>query len=59
MAAKKFPKYKLLRMLPKIATGNTRAIAEFVIVLLEWAATKTENPYDDETVEQIRKLLDL
>ena len=46
-------------MLPKIATGNTRAIAEFVIVLLEWAATKTENPYDDETVEQIRKLLDL
>jgi|TARA_Y100000310_G_scaffold8985_2_gene9469 hypothetical protein len=54
----KFPKWKLLRMVPKLATGNPKVIAEFVLIIMEYAASRSENDIDDKVVEQIRALLD-
>lgn len=55
----KFPKWKLLRMLPKAATGNPRAIAIFLLVVVEWAVSRTENDWDDSTVEGIKRVLNV
>tara|TARA_Y100000034_G_scaffold72779_1_gene87694 strand:- start:39 stop:212 length:174 start_codon:yes stop_codon:yes gene_type:complete len=54
----KFPTWKLIRMVPKLATGNPKIIAEFVLIILEYAVTRSENDIDDKIVEAIRELLD-
>lgn len=54
----KFPAWKLFKMMPKLLTGDAKAIAEFVVLLLMWATTKTENDWDDRMVQKVRKALE-
>ena len=45
-------------MVPRLATGNPKAIAEFVLLLMNWAVSKSENAYTQTTVDAINSLLD-
>ena len=47
-----------MRECKKTATGNPKVIAEFVLIIMEYAASRSENDIDDKVVEQIRALLD-
>lgn len=54
----KFPKWKLLRMIPRLATGDPRAILGFIMVLLTFAVSRTENDWDDDAVAKVMAILD-
>ena len=54
----KFPKWKLIRMVPKLVSGNPKAIAEFILLIMNYAASRSENAYTQSTVDAINALLD-
>ena len=54
----KFPKWKLLRMVPKLATGNPKAIINFVLLLLTYSVSRSENTWDDDWLAKVMSVLD-
>ena len=52
-----FPLFKVLRLLSAAKSGKVIDIAPIIIVILKWAATKTENNVDDKVIAEIEAIL--
>lgn len=54
----KFPFWKLLRLARKAWKGDSKATVDFILLVAEYAAQKTEaTQFDDNIVAGLRKLL--
>ena len=54
----KFPFWKLVKLIPRMYKGDSKAIIEFILLLAEYGAQKTEaTQFDDKIVAELRKLL--